>query len=124
MSSCHKDRACDTPIGDANFTLDLRMPSAETLGMIGGYVYVNGGNKGVCVAHPSDYEYNAFERTCPNDHDVAVEMEAESGGLVLKCPKCGSRFLTTDGAPLEGSSTSCNLYKYECSADGWLVNVW
>ena len=123
-TGCKKDRSCDTPIGDATFTIDLRMPSATALNDIGGYIYVFGGNKGVCVTHPSANEYNAFERTCPNDHDTPVEMDEQSGGMVLRCPKCGDRFLTTDGAPLDGNTSSCNLYQYSSELDGYLIHVW
>lgn len=124
LSACRKNKECDVPIGNASFTIDLRSADAAHLTDIGGYVYASGGNKGVCVLHVSANEYNAFERTCPHDHDVAVEVDSESGGLVLQCPKCGSRFLATDGMPLEGSVTSCYLYQYSASLDGYYLHVW
>ena len=124
LVGCKKDRGCDTPIGDASCRLELSDASLSDLWSINGYVYIHGGNKGICVTHPTSNEYRAFERTCPNDHDVAVVMRADSDGLILECPACGSCFLSIDGTPLDGSATSCSLFQYDTRLDGTTLDIW
>lgn len=91
---------------------------------INGYLYIHGGNRGICVTHPASNEFMAFERTCPHDHGSAVAMREDSDGLILQCPSCGSRFLSIDGTPLEGSATSCSLYQYGTSYNGSSLDIW
>lgn len=124
IAGCNKDRSCDVPIGESRCTLDLTLPSNSSLLDINGYLYIHGGNKGICLTHPSINEFVALERTCPNDHGTAVVMRDDSDGLILECPVCGSRFLSIDGTPLDGSATSCSLYQYSTRLDGTLLDVW
>lgn len=123
-TSCRKDRNCDTPFGDARCTIDLTLPSNSRLSDINGYLMLHGGNKGICLTHPSTNEFVALERTCPRDHDVAVDMRDDSDGLILECPSCGSRFLSIDGTPLDGSATSCSLFQYSTRLNGTTVEIW
>lgn len=125
LFSCSKSNTCHVPFGDASCVLDLSMPSLSDLWNINGYVYISGGNKGICVTHPAPREFVAFELTCPHDHDVAVAMDPTSDGLIFECPVCGSRFLAIDGTPLNGSVTSCSLLEYSTSYDGaYKLSIW
>ena len=125
LSGCSKTNRCNIPFGEAACELDLSMPSLSDLWNINGYIYLHGGNKGICVTHPSSNEFVAFERTCPYDQETAVVMRDDSDGLILECPTCGSRFLSIDGTPLEGSQTSCPLLQYCTAYDGaYRLQIW
>lgn len=125
LAGCKKEHRCDTPFGDASCHIDITGAAFSPLWDINGYVYILGGNKGICITHPSSNEFKAFELTCPNDHDAAVAMREDSDGLILECPVCGSRFLSIDGTPLEGSVTSCSLFQYDTRFDGVAyLDIW
>jgi len=125
LAGCKKEHRCDTPFGDANCTIDISAAVFSPLWDINGYAYVLGGNKGIILTHPSSNEFKAFERTCPKDHDAAVVMREDSDGLILECPVCGSRFLSIDGTPLDGSATSCSLLEYNTRFDGTAnLTIW
>lgn len=125
LYGCHKENLCDTPFGEATCTIDITSPSFYSLYPVGGFVNIIGGNKGVFVVHTSLNEFAAFERTCPHDHDVALDTVAGSGGTLLRCPVCGSQFSTyADGAPIEGSVTSCSLYQYSTLLEGYSLYIW
>lgn len=125
-ASCGKENMCSIPIGNATCTLFLDMPDYYPLRTVGGSVNIIGGNRGVTVIRLSINEFAAYERTCPHDHDATLEVEPGSGGAVLLCPVCGSRFSTyAEGAPIDGSVTSCSLYRYSTSYDGlYTLSIW
>lgn len=124
MGSCKKETRCDTPIGEVSCTLDLTLPMYYPLTAIGGYCNLYGGHKGISVIRVSLNEFAAYERTCPNDHEGQVDTVAGSGGMLLECPECGCQFSTyTDGSPMEGSQTSCSLYKYSTYYDGYTLSI-
>ena len=77
-----------------------------------GYEYLVGGYQGLVVIRLGLEEYTTYERTCPHDYG-RLEVSKDYGNTVLECPKCHSQFNAfADGLPLEGSQTSCPLYRY------------
>ncbi len=114
LVSCSKDS--ETPIGYVNFSITPNSTAYINLNRVGGYEYFIGGYSGVIVFRYSWNEFLAYERACPIDHKVAVEVDSESG-VILECPKCGSQFVYTDGSPIKGPANSC-LRQYATSYDG------
>lgn len=123
--SCKHDSHCYTPIGASNCAIEPNSPLYNHLNNVGGYEYIVGGNHGIFVVRTSLNEFVAYERTCPHDHDVAVEVMEGWDGAVLQCPKCGSKFNTyADGVPLDGSATSCALYEYGTTYDNGTLYIY
>ena len=123
LGGCDKDRMCRVPLGDA--TCQINPNSAEYPGLnnLSGYQYIVGGYQGLVVIRTSWSEFVAYERTCPHD-EGRLEMAEGYGNLVLQCPECGSQFSTfADGAPMEGSLTSCLLRQYDTYYDGTLLYI-
>lgn len=111
--SCRREAVCDVPFGEARCQIDPNSPLYPGLNTVGGYEYLVGGHQGIIVVRTGYDSFVAFERSCPNDHEVPVSVDKDFGAAVLRCPSCGSAFSTyTDGVPLEGSSTPCSLYEY------------
>lgn len=126
MASCGKEYACRVPIGDATCQVDPNSPLYPGLNYVGGYEYLVGGYSGIVVANigwTGNYDvdmncpYVAYERTCPADSG-RLEMAPGFGNVVLECQRCGSQFNTYSGEPIEGSRTSCMLYRYQTFYDG------
>ena len=68
-----------------------------------------------CQLDPHSPLYPGINNCDGYEYLVAVGF----GYIVLECPKGHSRFNTfADGCPLEGSRTSCYLYKYSTYYDG------
>ncbi|MDY0101699.1 MAG: hypothetical protein RBS07_02110 [Lentimicrobium sp.] len=89
----------------------------------GGYVYVTGGYKGLIIYRPFSDQFMIFERACPYDplEDDAV-IEVETNGVIAIDSVCGSRFLLTDGSPIEGPATRA-LKQYRGRYDGYSLQV-
>lgn len=123
LVGCGKENACRVPIGDATCQVDPNSPLYPGINNPDGYEYLIGGYNGLVVIRTSWNEFVAYERSCPHD-SARLEMADGYGNLVLQCPQCGSQFSTFgDGAPLEGSSTSCLLYKYATYYDGRILYI-
>ncbi len=123
LVSCNPDR-CNTPFG-AGGTIDMTEPQFVNIyNHVGGTVMVSLGHKGVLIRCAGFGVYTAFECTCPIDHDVRMEPDSRNDAVMLTCSACGSRFELINGAPLEGSATSCLLYQYRTAVDGSLLTVY
>lgn len=89
----------------------------------GGWVTVSGGYKGIIIYRPMHEEFLAFERACPYDPlEDSARLEVETSGIIAVDPHCGSRFLLTDGSPVEGPAT-ISLKQYRTRYDGYSLSV-
>ena len=123
LGGCNKDRVCKIPLGDAACQLNPNSAEYPGLNNLSSYQYLVGGYQGIVVIRTSWSEFVAYERTCPHD-EGRLEMAEGYGNLVLQCPDCGSQFSTfTDGTPMEGSLTSCQLRQYNTYYDGSVLYI-
>jgi nitrite reductase/ring-hydroxylating ferredoxin subunit len=93
---------------------DLRYQNLHT----GGWVYLQGGIKGIVVIKESESRYLAFERTCPyQPQDECAQVAMHSTGIYLHDDVCcGSRF-DLRGQVLNGPATQ-GLRPYATSKNG------
>ena len=118
--SCKNDE--EAPIAYVNFTIDPNSPMYSNLNTVGGYEYLVGGYRGVVVFRYSWDEFLAYERACPKDNETAVIVDSTSS-VILQCPKCGTKFIYTDGTPIEGPAKSA-LRSYSTHYDGSTLHVY
>lgn len=115
----------DFPIVQVNKTIYPGSGAYYDLGAIGGYMFLEGGHKGLLVYRVSTTEFRAYDVSCPNEPTKEcekIELEkTNSFRVVDKC--CGSEFLITTGEVLEGPS-EYNLHSYNTSFDGNRLNIW
>lgn len=122
ISSCKKDEDRDLiPYVYVNFAM---YPNTIDFIATGQWVYTTGGYKGIIIYRPQEDEFMAYERACP--HDPLTEnarVEVETSGLIAVDSVCGSRFLLTDGSPIEGPA-KIPLKQYRTSYDGHVLMVY
>ena len=121
MVSCHKD--CKSLYGEGG-NVNLALPQFYPLNTVGGFMTINRGYRGIYIYRNTLTDFVACECACPGGHDATLEPVADYGGLVLRCPVCGSQFSVLDGMPLEGSETSCPVYLYNTHLDGDILMIW
>ncbi|WP_224995405.1 hypothetical protein [Cesiribacter sp. SM1] len=75
---------------DVEFNLqDLRYQELHT----NGWIYMNGGVRGLIIIKDSNNRYLAFERTCPyHPQESCAQVEVHSSGFYMIDDCCGSRF--------------------------------
>lgn len=98
--SCEKNDTNDIlPRLTVNITIDLNLPQYIDLQIPSGWVYINGGIKGILIQNTGSgsQPYKAYDRACPNN-DCASPMTFD-GSLKLKCPCDESEYSIIDGSP-------------------------
>lgn len=116
--SCNKDND-QIPEVLVDIQVNINNPGYFTLQAIGGWMYFDGGSRGILVYRKSTDEFMAFDRHCPYDPTnpcgrVAVDS---SNNVIAKDDCCGSSFLMTDGSPASGAA-SRGLKQYQVYWDG------
>lgn len=119
LFSCGSDMT-DDPIPFLPFspiTLNLNLPEYQGL-KTNGFVYVNGGVRGILVYKAGASAYIAYERNCsyrPNEACATVEMH--NSNLYMIDPCCNSSFELSTGDPAGGPAWR-PLRRYETLLNG------
>jgi Rieske Fe-S protein len=123
VSSCKKEKQT-VP----NVVVDIRMYSADPsflpLNPVGGWVYVNGGNRGILVYRKTLSDFMAFDRTCTYnaaDPNEVVKVDPTSNVIAVDA-HCGSRFEMTGGGVTQGPATIPLKY-YQTTFDGQVLHI-
>lgn len=106
-----------------NITLYINDPQNAALTTIGGWLYVNGGNRGIVVHRKSQNEFVAFDRTCPyNANQASAQVSVDSSNVILEDRSCGSKFLLSDGSAIQ-TPALVPLKAYTTSFDGNALRI-
>ncbi len=111
--SCEKNETIDfLPKIMVNENINLNLPQYQKLLTPSGWVYTNGGLKGLLIQSTGigSPPYKAFERACPNN-DCNSPMTFD-GSLKMKCPCDLSEYSIIDGSPqTKGSVNFAREYR-------------
>ena len=125
-SSCEENKQHPIPDVYVNFTINVKedpeffrlqnqgsvaIITSSSIGALSlGYL-----NNGIIVYYAGDYEYMAFDRTCPHDlpANIAVEIE-DNFSASATCPQCSSVYVFPSmGTPSVGSQSNWPLKEYK-----------
>jgi hypothetical protein len=94
VMGCQPDiQQSEVPNVAVDIEINLNDIDNAALRLIGGYIYVPGGVRGIIVRRESQDIYRAFERNCtfqPRDTCAIVDMNAS--GFYMEDDCCGSTF--------------------------------
>ena len=132
ISCGNRNRDDEIPVVPVNTYIDLNLNSSAPLSIMGGYISISGGNKGIIIFHTFADTYVAIERTCSyHPYDPCNLITMDNSGIILKCGKyngnnfevcCGSEF-TVDGNPSKPPA-SFPLKFYNTSKSGNMLHVY
>jgi hypothetical protein len=113
LSACNDTVPGDgIPIVLVDETINLNNYQYQALGVVGGYVYLNAGVRGIIIYRSSASEYVAIERNCtflPMDPCADVSVDKSTLFLIDTC--CNSTF-DFNGFPT-GGPASLPLRQYK-----------
>lgn len=126
--SCKKDNINDQlgiPLVDVDLYVLLSSPSNISLNAVGGWVYLDGGSRGIVLYHRAYEDYVAFDRHCTwQTTDACGRVSVDSTGVFMSCACCDSRFSLIDGSVINGPSLNPLLqYNAQTSSPGTL-HIW
>lgn len=98
-------------------------PSFVDLNAVGGWLYANGGVRGIIVYRKSNTEFMAYDRDCTyQPSNSCAKVDVDSTNIIMKDPCCSSEFIITDGTVLK-SPAVLPLKQYQTSFDGNTLHI-
>ncbi len=118
----------DSPVGPrlpevpVNLQLNVGSLQYPELRQDGGFVYLNGGYKGILLVRQHANLYTAFERACPYDPTAAcAQVQVDPSNLFLIDICCGSQF-SFKGDVMAGPAVY-DLKQYRTSLAGAILYI-
>lgn len=119
FASCEKEKD-EIPYIYVNFVI---YPNTIDFIPEGEHVTTTGGYKGLIIYRQFSDQFMVFERACPHDPlEDNARVYVEDNGIIAVDSVCGSRFLLTDGSPIEGPARRA-LKQYRTRYDGYTLQV-
>ena len=119
LTSCNKNDDHPVPFVLTDEYVNINLPSYSSLLSVGGWAYVNGGNKGLFVYRSNLETFVAYDRMSPTLEGASCEplyVDPDSGiKLIDECTT--SEFSIFDGSLLSGNA-QYPLRGYNTSFDG------
>lgn len=120
---CKKENNRRIPYVPVNAVLYISDPVFNRLNVVGGWVYINGGSRGIIVYRRGLDDFIAYDRHCtfePENSCGRVSVNQTQVQATDSC--CGSEFILTDGSPTKGPA-NIPLQDYLTSFDGLRVSI-
>ncbi len=111
--ACKKNTTNPVPSIPFDLTININLPSYNSLTGVGGWAYVDGiGSKGVVVYRSNTDQFVAFDRHSPADGGACDQplVTNEDNFLQLDDPCNNARFSLIDGSPISGSEYGLRQY--------------
>ncbi len=123
LAACGPQPIADPiPYVPVNVLIDLNNLRYQPLRFDRGFVYENGGVRGLILYRRAASTYIAFERACTyHPTNACGRVDVDASGFFMRCPCCGSIF-DFDGNPT-GPPAFVPLVRYRTSLSGSLLSV-
>ncbi len=130
LQACKKTNS-PIPSVPVDVYIYLNQPLYTNLKVPGGWVYVQGGVKGLIVYNTGNDLFRAYDRACTYDPSTtcsSVTVTTDNITAVDSCcvgdACCNSKYIITDGGPISGLSTIA-LFQYRTflNADGTELHI-
>lgn len=123
-SSCDKEGKEQVPNVYVNFMVDINTGQYTDLQIIGGWIYVTGGYRGIILHRSSMEEIVALDRTSTYQPEtLGTQIFVEANNLTAADTLNGMRYLLLDGSVIEGP-VSTPLKKYRTTLSGSTLHVY
>ncbi|MCB9185977.1 MAG: hypothetical protein H6601_04450 [Flavobacteriales bacterium] len=117
-TSCERSNPSGIPYVPVNYQLVVSNPQFVALQATGGWVYINGGSKGIIVYRFSPEEFRAYDRHCTFQINDNCRVNVDNTNITaVDTECCDSHFLLVDGAPIDGPA-NIGLQQYNTQFDG------
>ena len=124
--SCNKNNDVYSilPNVRVNIYAYLSQPEYFPIGVVGGWMYTNGGSKGIIIYRKNIDEFIAFERHVPHKADESCSLATVDSASLSITEGCdGSVYLINDGSVIDGIAI-IGLKQYVTSFDGDLLHIY
>lgn len=125
LIGCSKDdENSNIPLVSVNYNININDPAYANVKVVGGWMYLNGGSRGLILYRYSNDEFRAFDRHCTyNSTSSCALVSVENSNITAYDDCCGSKFLITDGSVTQGPA-NLPLKQYNTSFDGSVLRIY
>jgi hypothetical protein len=124
LTFCNKEEQEKVPNVYVNFMVDVNVGQYTDLQLIGGWVYVTGGYRGIILYRNSLEEIVALDRTSTyKPVTLGIPVVVESNNIAAADTINGMRYLLMDGSVIEGP-VNTPLKRYRTTFDGTTLHVY
>lgn len=122
--SCNKDPKERVPNVYVNFMIDIGVGQYTELQLIGGWIYVTGGYRGIILYRNTLEEIVALDRTSTyKPETMGIQIIVETNNLVAADTVNGMKYLLMDGSVIEGPLNT-PLKRYRTTFSGNSLHVY
>jgi nitrite reductase/ring-hydroxylating ferredoxin subunit len=115
--SCNKNQN-RVPYVPIDLYINVTLPLYTNLNVIGGWVYVSGGSKGLIVYRQTSETFMIYDRHCTYDVNApCTPASVDSTNLAVSCDCDESQYQLYDGAVINGPA-AYSLQQYQSTYDG------
>ena len=125
MLGCSKDdNNSNIPLVNVNYTININNPAYNSVQVSGGWMYLNGGSRGIILYRANNDEFKAMDRHCTyNPTSSCALVSVDNTNITAYDDCCGSKFLITDGSVTQGPA-NLPLKQYNTSFDGSVLRIY
>ncbi len=123
LVSCDKNNNDGVPYVAVNIDIYPANPVYSQLNAVGGWVYVNGGSRGLIIYRFTQDEFHAYDRHCPYQPlNSCGKVKVDTDNITAVDTCCGSKFIIVDGSVINGPA-GIPLKQYQCFYDGTTLHI-
>ena len=120
---CKKDENSNIPLVSVNVTINANNPAYNPIAVPGGWMYINGGSRGIIIYRTSNESFNAYDRHCTYDSGNSCALvSVDASNIIGLDDCCDSKFLLADGSVTQGAA-NLPLKQYQTSFDGSVLRI-
>lgn len=122
--TCKNDDNANIPLVSVNYYIHTNDPAYIEVAAPGGWMYLNGGSRGIILYRVSNDLFRAFDRHCTfNPTSTCALVSVETNNITGFDDCCGSKFLITDGSVTQGPA-NLPLKEYQTTFDGSILHIY
>jgi len=123
--ACSKDdENSNIPLVNVNYYIQTNNPAYNAVSVPGGWMYLNGGSRGLILYRASNDEFRVFDRHCTyNSTSTCALVSVENNNITAFDDCCNSKFLISNGYVTQGPA-NLPLKQYQTSFDGSVLHIY
>ncbi len=122
--SCKKDTPNTIPYVAVDIYLYTSNPSFFNLNVVGGWVYVTGGSRGILIYRKSSSEFMTYDRNCTYQSTLTcATVVVDNTNIIATDTCCHSKFSLYDGSVIQGPA-GLPLKAYNNNFDGNVHHIY
>lgn len=124
IAGCKKDGTNNVPETSVDIYMYTNNPSFVNVSVVGGWVYISGGIRGILLYRKSNSEFMAYDRNCTyQSSNPCATVYVDNTNIQATDTCCHSRFSIYDGTVYQGPA-SLPLKSYRTTFDGNVLHVY